>query len=189
MYPKFVDQVVDLDQVDADIRETILQVEEKTGFVPAVFTKLALRPAEFRAFFAYHNALMTRVGGLTKKEREMIVVVTSAANDCLYCVVAHGAILRIYAKDSTISDQVATNYRLADLTVRERAICDFALKVTTSADNITEDDYQLCFDAGLSDDEIWDIGAISAMFAMSNRIAGFTRLKPNQQFYTMGRNF
>lgn len=189
MYPKFIDEVVDLDELDADIRETILTVAEKTGFVPAVFTKLALRPDEFRAFFQYHNALMNREGGLSKKERELIVVVTSAENNCLYCVVAHGAILRIYAKDSTISDQVATNYRLADLTERERAICDFAVKVAISADTITEDDYDSCYTVGLTDEEIWDIGAITAMFAMSNRIAGYTRLQPNKEFYTMGRKY
>ncbi|MDA8197684.1 MAG: peroxidase-related enzyme [Actinomycetota bacterium] len=189
MFPNFVDAVVDLEEVDSDIKETILEVGAKTGFVPAVFTKLALRPDEFRAFFQYHNALMNREGGLSKKEREMIVVVTSAENNCLYCVVAHGAILRIYAKDSTISDQIATNYRLAELTIRERAICDFAVKVATSADSITEDDYDACYGAGLNDDEIWDIGAISAMFAMSNRLAGFTQLKPNKEFYTMGRKY
>ncbi len=189
MFPKFIEEVIDLDKVDPDIRETIVAVGEKTGFVPAVFTKLALRPDEFRAFFAYHNALMNKDGGLSKKEREMIVVVTSAQNNCLYCVVAHGAILRIYSKDSTISDQIATNYHLAELTERERTICNFAVKVALSADSITEEDYDVCYAVGLTDDEIWDIGAISAMFAMSNRIAGFTQLKPNREFYTMGRKY
>ncbi|MDA8278040.1 MAG: peroxidase-related enzyme [Actinomycetota bacterium] len=189
MYPKFIDEVVNLDNVEPDIRETIITVGDKTGFVPAVFTKLALRPDEFRAFFAYHNALMSKEGGLSKKEREMIVVVTSAQNNCLYCVVAHGAILRIYSKDSTISDQIATNYRLAELSERERVICDFAVRVAVSADSIDEEDYDACYSVGLTDDEIWDIGAISAMFAMSNRIAGFTQLRPNREFYTMGRKY
>ncbi|KJF17674.1 peroxidase-related enzyme [Acidithrix ferrooxidans] len=187
--PYFTTALADLSTLDKDIAQRITEVEAKSGFIPNVFLKLALRPDEFRAFFAYHDALMLRDSGLSKKEREMIVVVTSAKNNCLYCVIAHGAILRIYSKDPTISDAVAINYRLAPLSQREVAICEFALKVADNADQITTDDYALLTEIGLSDDDIWDIGAITAFFALSNRLAGFTQMKPNEAFYTMGRSF
>ncbi|CAG4903601.1 peroxidase-related enzyme [Acidithrix sp. C25] len=187
--PYFTTALADLSTLDKDIAQRITEVEAKSGFIPNVFLKLALRPDEFRAFFAYHDALMLRDSGLSKKEREMIVVVTSAKNNCLYCVIAHGAILRIYSKDPTISDAVAINHRLAPLSQREVAICEFALKVADNADQITTDDYALLTEIGLSDDDIWDIGAITAFFALSNRLAGFTQMKPNEAFYTMGRSF
>lgn len=170
-----------------DIRETILQVQEKSGFVPNVFLKLARRPAEFRAFFAYHDALMLREGGLTKGEREMIVVATSAANDCLYCVVAHGAILRIYEKNPLVADQVATNYLKADISPRKRAILDFALKVATASHALCDADFEALRPHGLDDEDAWDIGAIAALFALSNRMAGVAGMMPNPEFYLMGR--
>ncbi|EQD72596.1 putative peroxidase-related protein [mine drainage metagenome] len=185
--PYFTTALADLSTLDKDIAQRITEVEAKSGFIPNVFLKLALRPDEFRAFFAYHDALMLRDSGLSKKEREMIVVVTSAKNNCLYCVIAHGAILRIYSKDPTISDAVAINYRLAPLSQREVAICEFALKVADNADQITTDDYALLTEIGLSDDDIWDIGAITAFFALSNRLAGFTQMKPNEVFLYNGK--
>ncbi len=185
--PGFVDEVAELASLDDDIRERIEEVAEKTGFIPNVFLKLALRPGEFRAFMAYHDALMAKESGLSKTEREMIVVVTSAANSCMYCVVAHGAILRIHSKNPALSDQVATNYRLADLSPRQKAICAFALKVASGAHLIDEEDYGALHDIGLSDEEIWDTGAIAAFFALSNRMAGFTQMMPNPEFYSMAR--
>ncbi len=185
--PGFVDVVADLSSLDPDIKETIEAVAAKSGFVPNVFVKLALRPDEFRAFMAYHDTLMVKNSGLTRAEREMIVVVTSAANNCVYCVVAHGAILRIYSKNPRLSDQLATNYLLAELTTRQKAICAFAIKVATEAHAIDETDYALVHEAGLSDDEIWDVGAIAAFFALSNRMAGLTQMLPNDEFYAMGR--
>ena len=168
-------------------RERILQVQEKTGFVPNVFLAMAHRPAELRAFLAYHDALMEAEGPLTKAEREMVVVATSAARSCTYCVVAHGAILRIYQKDALIADQVATNYRKAPLPPRERAMLDFAMKVSADAQRISEDDFTALAPHGFSDDDIWDIAAISAFFALSNRLANFTGMRPNDEFYLMGR--
>ena len=170
-----------------DMRARILAVQEKSGFVPNVFLALARRPDEFRAFFAYHDALMEKKAGLTKAEREMIVVATSAANACLYCVVAHGAILRIRAKDPLIADKIAVNPRKADLPPRHRAMLDFALKVATRSAEIEDADYAALNAAGFSDEEAWDIAAIAAMFAMSNRLANAFSIRPNDEFYAMGR--
>ena len=176
-----------LDALPDDIRTRLLAVQEKSGFVPNVFLTLAYRPDEFRAFFAYHDALMEKDGGLTKAEREMIVVATSAANQCQYCVIAHGAILRIRAKNPLIADQIATNYRKADITPRQKAMLDFAMKVSADAQRISEDDLTALAPHGFSDDDIWDIAAISAFFALSNRLANFTGMRPNDEFYLMGR--
>lgn len=179
--------VPELQDLPQDIRERILAVQEKSGFVPNVFLALAHRPAEFRAFFAYHDALMEKEGGLSKAEREMIVVATSGANDCQYCVVAHGAILRIRARNPLIADQVAVNYRKADVTPRERAMLDFAMKVALESGSIAEDDFPPLRAQGFSDEDIWDIAAIAAFFALSNRLANFASMRPNDEFYLMGR--
>ena len=176
-----------LDKLPDDIRDRILAVQEKSGFVPNVFLTLAYRPDEFRAFFAYHDALMDKDSGLTKAEREMIVVATSSANQCHYCVVAHGAILRIRAKNPQIADQIAINYRKADITPRQRAMLDFAMKVSRAAEEISEQDFADISRHGFSDDDIWDIAAISAFFALSNRMANVTGMRPNDEFYMMGR--
>ena len=179
--------------VPHDIRAKILAVQEKAGFVPNVFLALARRPAEWRAFFAYHDALMLREeggnpsGSLTKGEREMIVTVTSAANKCLYCVVAHGAILRIYEKKPLLADQVAVNYRKADITPRQRAMLDFAMKVCLQSDQIEEADFQALQPHGFDDEDAWDIAAITAFFGLSNRMASFSNMQPNPEFYLMGR--
>src|ERR1700712_4767173 len=170
-----------------DIRTRLLAVQEKSGFVPNVFLTLAHRPDEFRAFFAYHDALMDRDGGLTKAEREMIVVATSSANQCQYCVIAHGAILRIRAKNPLIADQVAVNYRKADITARQRAMLDFAMKVSAEAHKVSEQDFADLASHGFSDDDVWDIAAIAAFFALSNRMANVTGMRPNDEFYLMGR--
>lgn len=170
-----------------DIRETILAVQEKAGFVPNVFLVLAHRPDEFRAFFAYHDALMLRAPGLTKAEREMIVVATSAANHCLYCVVAHGAILRIYAKDPEIADRLAVNPAKARLSLRQNAMIGYAMKVATASHAIGPDDHATLRAHGFDDDEIWDIGAIASFFAMSNRLANMSGMQPNPEFFAMGR--
>jgi uncharacterized peroxidase-related enzyme len=176
-----------LDKLPEDIRTRILAVQEKSGFVPNVFLTLAYRPDEFRAFFAYHDALMDKDSGLTKAEREMIVVATSSANQCHYCVVAHGAILRIRAKNPQIADQIAINYRKADITPRQRAMLDFAMKVSRAAEEISEQDFADISRHGFSDDDIWDIAAVSAFFALSNRMANVTGMRPNDEFYMMGR--
>lgn len=176
-----------LDKLPDDIRLRILAVQEKSGFVPNVFLTLAYRPDEFRAFFAYHDALMDRDSGLTKAEREMIVVATSIANQCHYCVVAHGAILRIRAKNPQIADQIAANYRKADITARQKAMLDFALKVSAEAQKVTEQDFVDMARHGFGDDDIWDIAAIAAFFALSNRMANVTNMRPNDEFYMMGR--
>ena len=176
-----------IDQLPEDIRSRILAVQEKSGFVPNVFLTLACRPEEFRAFFAYHDALMDKDGGLTKAEREMIVVATSSANQCHYCVIAHGAILRVRAKNPQIADQIADNYRKADITPRQRAMLDFAMKVSVEANKISEADFADIASHGFSDDDVWDIAAISAFFALSNRIANVTAMRPNDEFYMMGR--
>jgi uncharacterized peroxidase-related enzyme len=176
-----------IDQLPEDIRDRILAVQEKSGFVPNVFLTLAYRPEEFRAFFAYHDALMDKNSGLTKAEREMIVVATSSANQCHYCVIAHGAILRIRAKNPLIADQIAVNYRKADITPRQRAMLDFAMKVSMEANTISEQDFAEIAGHGFSDDDIWDIAAISAFFALSNRMANVTAMRPNDEFYMMGR--
>ena len=171
-----------------DIRTKILEVQEKAGFVPNVFLTLARRPAEWRAFFAYHDALMLREdSGLTKGEREMIVTTTSAANHCLYCVVAHGAILRIYEKKPLVADQVATNYRKADISPRQRAMLDFAMKVCLHSHEIEDADFDPLHAHGFSDEDIWDIASITAFFGLSNRIASFSNMLPNPEFYLMGR--
>ncbi len=170
-----------------DILARIAAVQEKAGFVPNVFLALAHRPDEFRAFFAYHDALMEKAGGLSKAEREMIVVATSSANQCQYCVVAHGAILRIRAKDPLVADQVATNYRKADITPRQKAMLDFALKVSQRAQEVGEDDFDALKRHGFGEEDIWDIGAIAAFFALSNRMANLVAMRPNDEFYAMGR--
>ena len=170
-----------------DVRSRILAVQEKSGFVPNVFLALARRPDEFRAFFAYHDALMEKESGLSKAEREMIVVATSGANQCQYCVVAHGAILRIRAKNPRVADQVAINHRKAEITDRQRAMLDFALKVALDSARIDEADYAALAAHGFSDEDAWDIAAIAAFFAMSNRIASAFSLRPNDEFYLLGR--
>jgi len=178
----------DIKDLPEDIRTKILEVQEKAGFVPQVFLTLARRPAEWRAFFAYHDALMLREdSGLTKGEREMIVTTTSAANHCLYCVVAHGAILRIYEKKPLVADQVATNYRKADISPRQRAMLDFAMKVCLHSDEIADADFAPLHAHGFSDEDIWDIASITAFFGLSNRIASFSNMLPNPEFYLMGR--
>ncbi|GAB3685563.1 peroxidase-related enzyme [Salinisphaera aquimarina] len=170
-----------------DIRARILAVQDKAGFVPNVFWVLAQRPEEFRAFFAYHDALMDKDSGLTKGEREMIVVATSGINQCQYCVVAHGAILRIREANPLIADQIATNYRKADITPRQKAMLDFAVKVSVSAHTVGPDDHAVLEGYGFSRDDVWDIGAIAAFFALSNRMANLTAMRPNDEFYLMGR--
>ena len=178
-------EIKDLPQ---DIRTKILEVQEKAGFVPNVFLTLARRPAEWRAFFAYHDALMLREdSGLTKGEREMIVTTTSAANHCLYCVVAHGAILRIYETKPLVADQVATNYRKADISPRQRAMLNFAMKVCLNSHEIEDADFAPLHEQGFSDEDIWDIASITAFFGLSNRIASFSNMLPNPEFYLMGR--
>ncbi|MFZ2100840.1 MAG: peroxidase-related enzyme [Oricola sp.] len=179
--------IPDLKDVPEDIRERILAVQEKSGFIPNVFLLLARRPEEFRAFFAYHDALMERPGNLTKAEREMIVVATSNANQCQYCVVAHGAILRIRAKDPLIADQVAVNYRKANITPRQKAMLDFAMKVSARSWEIGEEDFATLAGHGFTEDDAWDIAGISAFFGMSNRIANVTSTRANDEFYTLGR--
>jgi uncharacterized peroxidase-related enzyme len=177
-----------LSDLPDDIRARILEVQEKAGFVPNVFLALARRPAEWRAFFAYHDALMLKEeGSLTKGEREMIVTATSSANHCLYCVVAHGAILRIYEKKPLVADQVAVNYRKADITPRQRAILDFAMKVCLHSDQIDDSDFAALHAHGLDDEDAWDIAAITAFFGLSNRMASFSGMMPNPEFYLMGR--
>jgi uncharacterized peroxidase-related enzyme len=170
-----------------DIRARIVAVQEKAGFVPNVFLTLAHRPDEFRAFFAYHDALMLKEGGLTKGEREMIVVATSAVNECLYCVVAHGAILRIYEKNALVADQVAVNHRKADITPRQKTMLDFALKVCRASGSVDEADFSALREHGFSDEDIWDIAAITAFFGLSNRMANVISMRPNDEFFLMGR--
>jgi len=179
--------VPELAELPEDLRAMILAVQEKAGFVPNVFLALAHRPEELRAFFAYHNVLMEKEGGLSKAQREMIVVATSAANGCLYCVVAHGAILRVRAKNPLIADQVAVNYRKADIKARERAMLDFAMKVSQESATIADADFEALRGHGFTDDDIWDIAAISAFFSLSNRMANFLSMRPNDEFFAMGR--
>lgn len=179
--------VPSLDDMPEDIRTRIEAVQEKSGFVPNVFLTLAHRPDEFRAFFAYHDALMDKPGDLTKAEREMIVVATSSANECQYCVIAHGAILRIRAKDPLIADQVAVNYRKADITPRQRAMLDFAMKVSARAQEVGDGDFEALTAHGFTEDDIWDIAAIAAFFGMSNRMANVTSMRANAEFYALGR--
>lgn len=178
----------DLNTLPDDIRAKVLEVQEKAGFIPNVFLALARRPAEWRAFFAYHDALMLREeSGLSKGDREMIVTATSATNQCLYCVVAHGALLRIYEKKPLVADQVAVNYRKADITPRQRAMLDFAMKVCQNSHEIGETDFAALQVHGFDDEDIWDIAAITAFFGLSNRIASFSSMMPNPEFYLMGR--
>lgn len=176
-----------LEDLPEDIRARILEVQEKSGFVPNVFLALAHRPAEWRAFFAYHDALMERDSGLTKAEREMIVVATSNANGCLYCVVAHGAIVRIRAKNPLVADQVAVNHRKADITPRQKAMLDFAMKVALDSAAVGDADFLTLHEHGFNDEDIWDIGAVAAFFGLSNRMANMTAMRPNDEFYLMGR--
>ena len=176
-----------LNELPEDLRDRILAVQEKAGFVPNVFLALAHRPNECRAFFDYHDALMLRDGSLSKAEREMIVVSTSGENNCPYCVVAHGAILRIYAKDPLVADQVAINFRKADITERQKAMLAFAEKVAVNSAVLEESDYEALRSHGFDDEDIWDIGAIAAFFALSNRMANLTAMRPNDEFYLMGR--
>ena len=184
--------VPEIKDLPEDIRTRILETQEKAGFVPNVFLALAHRPAEWRAFFAYHDALMLKensglTGSLTKGDREMIVVVTSGRNQCLYCVVAHGAILRIYEKKPLVADQVAINHRKADITPRQRAMCDFAVKVTEASYQIGDEDFAALRAHGFDDEDIWDIAAIAAFFGLSNRMANLMGMRPNDEFYLMGR--
>jgi uncharacterized peroxidase-related enzyme len=176
-----------IESLPDDIRARLMAVQEKSGFIPNVFLTFARRPDEFRAFFAYHDALMEKDSGLSKAEREMIVVATSSANQCHYCVIAHGAILRIRAKNPLIADQIAVNYRKADITPRQRAMLDFAMKVSAEAHTISEADFVEIAGHGFSEEDIWDIAAISAFFALSNRMANVTAMRPNDEFYMMGR--
>jgi len=173
--------------VPDDVRRKILEVQEKAGFVPNVFLAFAHRPAEFRAFFAYHDALLLRESGLTKGDKEMIIVATSGVNHCLYCVVAHGALLRIYEKNPLVADQVATNPLKADITPRQRTMLDFALKVTSESHRIGDADFAALREHGFSDDDAWDIAGIAALFGLSNRIANVSAMRPNDEFYLMGR--
>ena len=176
-----------LETLPDDVRARIVEVQEKSGFVPNVFLALAHRPDEFRAFFAYHDALMLRPSGLSKGEKEMIVVATSGANDCLYCVVAHGALLRIYEKNPLVADQVAVNHRKADISPRQTAMLDFAMKVCLDSRSLGDADYETLRAHGFSDEDAWDIAAITALFGLSNRMANATSMRPNDEFYLMGR--
>ena len=179
--------VPELHDLPDDIRQRILAVQEKSGFVPNVFLVLAYRPEEFRAFFAYHDALMDKPGNLTKAEREMIVVATSNANQCQYCVVAHGAILRIRAKNALIADQVAINYRKADITPRQKAMLDFGMKVAARAHEVNDEDFATLQAHGFTQDDIWDIAGIASFFGLSNRMANVTSMRPNDEFFALGR--
>jgi|TARA_B110000914_G_C15465850_1_gene448225 uncharacterized peroxidase-related enzyme len=181
-------KVPELNELPEDIKQRILAVQEKAGFIPNIFLALAHRPDEFRAFFSYHDALMEKSEGLTKAEREMIVVATSGINQCIYCVVAHGAILRIREKNPLIADQVATNYRKADVTAKQSLMLDFAVKISQQANEVGEPDLQTLRDNGFSMEEIWDIGSIAALFALSNRLANMANIKPNPEFYNMARS-
>ena len=180
--------VPELRDLEPDMRLMLEEIQEKTGFIPNVFMALAPRPAELRAFVAYHDALMKRDSGLSKAEREMIVIATSAENSCLYCIISHGAILRIYSKHPTLSDQIAANYRKADLTDRQKAMLDFAVKICNRSAEVGDEDFAELHAHGFSDEDIWDIGAITALFALSNRMANLTSMLPNDEFYNMARD-
>ena len=179
--------IPDLAQLPGDVRSRIEEVQQKSGFVPNVFLTLAHRPEEFRAFFAYHDSLMGKQSGLSKAEREMIVVATSAANECSYCVISHGAILRIHAKNPRIADQIASNYRSAEIDERQRLMLEFAVMLAVEPAQVEEADLDALRAAGFDDEDIWDIGAITALFALSNRMAHLTGMLPNEEFYLMGR--
>lgn len=176
-----------LEELPQDIRAKMLEVQEKAGFIPNVFLTLAHRPDEFRAFFAYHDALMLRESGLSKADKEMIVVATSGVNQCPYCVIAHGAILRIYAKNAFVADQVAVNHRKADITARQIAMLDFAVKLARTPEAVTDEDHAALRQHGLSEEDIWDVGAITALFALSNRMAHLINMRANDEFYLLGR--
>ena len=180
--------IPDINELPDDLKRRVLAVQEKAGFIPNIFLALAHRPDEFRAFFTYHDALMERESGLSKAAREMIVVATSGLNQCIYCVVAHGAILRIREKNQLIADQVATNYQKADISDRQKAMLDFAVKVSQKSYEVCENDIKALLHQGFSEEDVWDIGSISALFALSNRIANMAGIRPNDEFYTMGRN-
>jgi len=179
--------VPEFSELEDDIQQMLQDVQQKAGFIPNVFITLAHRPDELRAFFAYHEAVMSRPSGLSKAEKEMIVVATSAENNCLYCVIAHGAILRIYENRPSIADQIAINYRKADITSRQRAMLDFAVKLAHHSSQVTEDDFEKLYIHGWSDEDIWDMGAITALFGLSNRMANLISMQPNEEFFTMGR--
>ncbi|MDG2376511.1 MAG: peroxidase-related enzyme [Woeseiaceae bacterium] len=179
--------VPDINDLPEDIRTLILEVQEQTGFVPNVFLALAYRTDEFRAFFAYHNALMEREGGLTQVDKEMIIVATSGFNQCIYCVIAHGAILRIRERNTLVADQIATNYQKADISPRQQAMLDFAVMIAADSASIDDDDIELLKAHDFSADDIWDIAGISALYALSNRMANFARIRPNDEFFLMGR--
>jgi uncharacterized peroxidase-related enzyme len=179
--------LAELKDVPDDIRQQILKVQEKAGFIPNVFAALARRPAEFRAFFAYYDALMLKENALSKAEKEMIVVATSGANNCVYCVVSHSAMLRVYSKQSLLADQIAVNHRKADLTPRQHAMLDFAMKVAMESYKISDEDFVALRGHGFNDEDVWDIGAIAAFFALSNRMANLTSMMPNAEFYSMAR--
>jgi uncharacterized peroxidase-related enzyme len=187
-YPISRYPIPDINDLPEDIKTRILGVQEKAGFIPNVFLTLAHRPEEFRAFMAYHDAVMESESGLTQADREMIIVVTSSDNSCQYCVVAHGAILRIRAKNPTVADQVAANYRKSDITPRQKAMLDFALKVSNNAEAIEAADFEDLREQGFSDEDAWDIAAVTAFFGLSNRMANFTSMRPNKDFYMMGRS-
>lgn len=180
--------IPDINDLPKDLKQKVLDVQEKAGFIPNVFLTLAYRPEECRAFFAYHDALMERESGLTQADKEMIIVATSNENQCLYCVVAHGAVLRIRAKDPLVADQVATNYKKADITPRQKAMLNFAMKVSNQASDICDQDFENLKEHGFTNDDIWDIAGITAFFGLSNRMANFTSMRPNNEFYTMGRD-
>ena len=180
--------IPDINELPDDLKQKVLDVQEKAGFIPNVFLTLAYRPEECRAFFAYHDALMERESGLTQADKEMIIVATSNENQCLYCVVAHGAVLRIRAKDPLIADQVATNYKKADITPRQKAMLNFAMKVSNQASDICDQDFENLKEHGFTNDDIWDIAGITAFFGLSNRMANFTSMRPNNEFYTMVRD-
>ena len=179
--------LAELKDVPEDIREQILKVQEKAGFIPNVFAALARRPAEFRAFFAHYDALMLKENALSKAEKEMIVVATSGANNCVYCVVSHSAMLRVYSKQPLLADQIAVNHRKADLSPRQHAMLDFAMKVATESYKISDEDFAALRSHGFNDEDVWDIGAIAAFFALSNRMANLTSMMPNAEFYSMAR--
>lgn len=179
--------VPEIETLPEDIKATIIKVQEKAGFVPNVFLALAHRPAEFRAFMAYHDALMEKESGLSQADREMIIVATSNDNGCQYCVIAHGAILRIRAKNSLVADQVAINYRKADISDRQKAMLDFAMKVSNDSRSVDEEDFAALHRHGFSDEDIWDIAGVTAFFGLSNRMANVTAMRPNDEFYTLGR--
>ena len=179
--------IPDINELPKDLQDKILDVQDKAGFIPNIFLALTHRPDEFRAFFAFHDALMEKESGLSKAEREMIVVATSGLNQCIYCVVAHGAILRIRERNPLIADQIATNYRKADISDRQKALLDFAIKVSQKSAEVTENDINILQKQGFSKDDVWDIGAITALFALSNRIANMAAIRPNDEFYLMGR--